>query len=294
MSTTKYICLRDDDTNFFTSVEELRTAYGSFLGNIPITLAVIPFAHGSERKILDVEIPYEKKFENLRLWEQNATTEELSEYHKLHPIGDNKELVQELTAMAAEGTIEIAQHGVYHRYTEFGAELLGDRMSFTALRDGKEYLEKVFGVCVKTLIPPGNVIDLTVIDYMNRLGMHLFSSGRIRAKNRWETIKTYLRHPESFIDRRKNTPQPMHNRYGIHYFGSHTFEDGCDIEQLTNAIKKDLDTCGFSALGTHYRYLLNETNRTAYQTIIDFIADIDGVQFVTANEYYEKALGSQQ
>ncbi|MBP5326498.1 MAG: hypothetical protein J6Y98_01125 [Bacteroidales bacterium] len=294
MSSPKYICLRDDDTNFYTTVEELRLAYGPYWGVIPITLAVIPFAHGSERKIFDVEIPYEKKFENLRLWEQNATAEELSEYHKLHPVGDNKELVQELTAMATQGVIEIAQHGVYHRYTELGAELIGDRMSFASLRDGKEYLEKVFQVEVKTIIPPGNVIDLTVLNYMNMLGMHLFSSGRVRAKNRLETIKTYFEHPESFIDRRKKTPQPLHHRYGIHYFGSHTFEDGVEAETLFKKVKNDLDSCGFSALGTHYRYLLNDRNRNVYHSLIDNISKNDNVIFVTANEYYEKALATKK
>lgn len=293
MSNAKYICLRDDDTNFFTSVEKLRCAYGPFWGTIPITLAVIPFAHGSERKIFDVEIPYEKKFENLRRWEQNATANELSEYHKVHPVGDNKELVENLSNMAAKGMVEIAQHGVFHRYTEFGAELLGDRMSFTALRDGKEYLEKVFGISVNTLIPPGNVIDLTVIDYMNRLGMHLFSSGRIRANSRWETLKTYIQHPESFIDKRKKTSQPLHNRYGIHYFGSHTFEDGADANKLLDSIKNDLDACGFTALGTHYRYLLNDKNRNDYHTLIKEISKIENIQFVTAQEYYQKALKSE-
>lgn len=294
MQNPKYICLRDDDTNHFTSIKELQIAYGPFWGTVPITLAVIPFAHGSERKIFDVEIPYEKKFENLREWELKASAKELSEYHKVHPVGDNNELVEELIKLISNGKIEIAQHGVYHRYTEFGAELLGDRMSFAALRDGKEYLEKVFGVKIKTLIPPGNVIDLTVIDYMNQLGMHLFSSGRIHAKNRWETIKTYFQHPESIIDKRRKTPQPIHNRYGIHYFGSHTFEEGSNAKQILINIKKDLDSCGFSALGTHYRYLVNDNNRATYHYIIEDIANIENIQFVTATEYYDKALESKQ
>ena len=294
MSTPKYICLRDDDTNFFTTVEELRTAYGPLWGTTPVTLAVIPFAHGSERKIFDVEIPYEKKFHNLRQWELNASAEELSEYHKVHPVGDNKELVDEISTLAAEGKVEIAQHGVFHRYTEYGAELLGDRMSFAMLRDGKEYLEKVFGCGVHTLIPPGNVIDLTVIDYMNRLGMHLFSSGRIRAKNRWETIETYIRHPESFADRKRETPQPLHHRYGIHYFGSHTFEEGCNAGRILEDIKKELSQCGFSALGTHYRFLQEKNNRTIYHKMIEEIASFDGIQFVTASEYYNKALASKK
>ena len=290
MSASRFVCLRDDDTNFFTSVEELRIAYGPYWGVLPITLAVIPFAHGSERKIFDVEIPYEKKFENLRKWEQGATADELSEYHNVHPIGMNHDLVKELSALVTDGRVEIAQHGVFHRYTEFGAELLGDRMSFASLRDGKEYLEKVFDIKVHTLIPPGNVIDLTVIGYMNRLGMNLFSSGRIRAKNRWETIQIYLKHPESFVDRGKNTPQPLHHRYGIHYFGSHTYEEGCDIKQLLSAVKRDLDACGFSAIGTHYRFLGNEDHRKEYHSLIEQIAAMNDVSFVTAKDYYNKAL----
>lgn len=292
MSVHKYICLRDDDTNFFTSVDELRAAYGHLWGVIPVTLAVIPFVHGSEQKIFDVELPYEKKFENLRHWELKATAEELSAYHKVYPIGDNQELVEEIKSMVANGKIEIAQHGVFHRYTEFGAELLGDRMSFASLRDGKEYLEKVFGTSIKTLIPPGNVIDLTVVEYMNRLGMHLFISGRIRAKNRLETIKTYLKYPESFIDRQIKTSRPMHSRYGIHYFGSHTFEDGSNIKELFIKIKTELDTCGFTALGTHYRHLQNNSNQKDYLSLIDKIASFDGIQFVTANEYYKLALNA--
>lgn len=292
MPKQKYICLRDDDTIFYTTVEELRSAYGKFWGAIPITLAVIPFAHGSERKIFDVEYPLEKKFNNLRKWELNATTYELTEYHKVHPIGENTDLINELSSLMANGKIEIAQHGVFHRYTEFGAELLGDRISFSSLRDGKEYLEKVFNTQVHTLIPPGNVIDLTVIEYMNRLGMNLFTSGKIRSKNRIETFKTYLMHIESFIDRHKATPQPLHHRYGIHYFGSHTFEYEKNANSIFEVIKHDLDTCGFTALGTHYRYLLDKRHREDYFSIITEIKHFDDIQFVTANDYYNIALKS--
>lgn len=48
----KYICLRDDDTNYYTSVEDINNAYGDILGSIPITLATIPMVHGSEQTIL--------------------------------------------------------------------------------------------------------------------------------------------------------------------------------------------------------------------------------------------------
>ena len=93
MQSQKYICLRDDDTNYYTTVEELRTAYGQYWSTLPITLAVIPFVHGSEQKILEVEYPLERKFDNLRNWERNASVEELGEYHKIHPIGENKALL---------------------------------------------------------------------------------------------------------------------------------------------------------------------------------------------------------
>ena len=66
----KIICLRDDDTNYYTTLEELESGYGEFWGNLPITLATIPFVHGSERKILDFERDGKNKYQSLRKWEK--------------------------------------------------------------------------------------------------------------------------------------------------------------------------------------------------------------------------------
>ena len=290
MSKTRYVCLRDDDTNYFTRPEELQTAYGEFWDVLPVTLAVIPFAHGSERKIFDVEYPYEHKFRNLREWETHATPEELTEYHKLHPVGENRPLVRMLSDMARRGTVEIAQHGVYHRYTEYGAELLGDRMSFTALRDGKEYLEKVFGITVKTLIPPGNVIDLTVIGYMQQLELNLMTDGHIYSKGKIDSILNYVRHPSSIADKLCGKNKPIRHRFGIYYIDSSTYHPEWSEEQLQREVFDSLDKTGFATIATHYRSLQNDSYRAALLQVLRSLKHDESVQFVTASQYRELSI----
>ena len=45
-----YFCIRDDDTSFFTSPEELEHAYGEVTQWGPVSLAVIPFCRAGLSK----------------------------------------------------------------------------------------------------------------------------------------------------------------------------------------------------------------------------------------------------
>jgi len=44
--------IRDDDTSFFTRPEELEAVYRSLWGQIPISLAVVPFTVAAHRDIV--------------------------------------------------------------------------------------------------------------------------------------------------------------------------------------------------------------------------------------------------
>lgn len=285
----KYICLRDDDTNFFTTVDELREGYGKIWGKHPITLATVPFAHGSERKIMDYDLE-KNKFQLLREWEIQATAEELTEYHKAHPIGDNKELVAELRRQIAAGKIEIAQHGVFHRFNERGAELYGDEMAFGALRDGKEYLEKVFQTQIKTFIAPANTIDRCCARYVKDLGLHLFC-GAIRFKNGWDKLLSIVEDPlsgkEKFIQTVQKKHKPLLRRCGQYMFGSVTYNVFDDYEDVKKQVLERLESCGYAALGTHYRLLANLDYRSNYQRLVSELSQLPDVEFVTAEQYYK-------
>ena len=39
-----FFAIRDDDTSFFTSPEELDSVYSNYWGKVPISLAVVPFS----------------------------------------------------------------------------------------------------------------------------------------------------------------------------------------------------------------------------------------------------------
>lgn len=287
----KYICLRDDDTNYYTSVEDINNAYGDILGSIPITLATIPMVHGSEQTILLFNREREK-FRRLRNWEIEASPDVLTEYHKIHPIGDNDELISFLKPLIAEGKIEIAQHGVYHRYTERGPEMFRGRISFEAIRDGKEYLERIFNCEVRTFVPPSNSIDPWCVECLSKLNMHLFSSGSIKYNNIGHMMVSYFKDPLSVIDKIKHGrffKSPIYRRCGIDMFGGLTVNSNEDEKEIIKRIEYELNANGFVAIGTHYRAFANNEYKVKYYNILSNYLKDATVEFVTADNYYKIA-----
>lgn len=293
----KYVCLRDDDTSFYTKPSELIEGYGCYWGTIPITLAVVPFSHGSQIRMLDFEYDKDRCY-SLRQWEKNASAEELTEYHQIHPIGENVEIVDELKKQQAKGMIEIAQHGVSHRYNEFGAETKISQVTLPSLRDGMEYLSKVFETQIHTFIPPSNTIDRTCAKYVSSLGMNLFVSGPICYESRIAKMMGILRSPTAILEKIKNEKnKPIRKREGVLLFGSFTYDTFKRQETMFDLMKDSLNRYGFAAIGTHYM-LLNELGyhgehadyRQKYQALIDRISSIEGVEFVTAQKYYSLLL----
>lgn len=279
----KYICLRDDDTCFNTSVEELKKAYGKIIGEIPITLGVIPFVHGS----LDVMNSFDdNKIPQLIEYKNKASADDLTKFYTTHPVGANKELVSFLMPYIKGGKIEIAQHGFGHGYNERGPELFSNEIGFEALRDGKQYLEKVFETKVETFIPPSNTIDVTCVSYLRRLGFKLFSSGTIVKDNTTiptHDIRSMLRSIQRRIERKK--PLPMKKNYGIYQFRSYTLNSFDDPDAILQKVIKELKESGFSAIGSHYTCFVDNNYQKKYYELLETICEMEDVVFVTAREY---------
>ena len=284
----KFVCLRDDDTNYHTRTEELVNAYGEFWGQLPITLAVVPFSHGSQQKVLEYQGLGNERDTKHREWVIKATAEELTEYHRVWPIGLNKELVTMLKPLITNGMIEIALHGVHHAYNERGPEMFSNETGYEAIRDGKEYLEKLFETEVETFIPPSNTIDIACVGYLKRLNMHLFSSGTIYRNN---TNKPSHDIRSIFVSARRRIlcqhPKPMKKNYGIMQFSSHTFGVNDDVDVFVKKMKCELEMTGFSALGTHYMLFNDVEYSKRYRRIIQLLQDELKVKFVTAKDYYK-------
>ncbi len=284
----KFICLRDDDTSFFTEPEDYVNGYGNFWGKVPVTLAVVPFSHGSQRKKVEIPDHLDNRNGILREWQKNATAEELTEFHRTYPIGGNIKLVEYLKSMIKDGMIEIAQHGVFHRYNERGPEMFSNEMAFEAIRDGKEYLEKVFEIPVSTFVPPSNTIDITCVSYLRRLNLNLFSSGAISKDNTKEPAYDISFRLHSVCNRLKGKKsEPARKNWGVWQFSSVTYNSLTTEEEVYQKVNKQLNETGFAGLGVHYFSLKDIKCAQAYQSILSRLSD-DGVTFVTASEYFNK------
>lgn len=286
----KYICLRDDDTSFITKPEDLSNAYDCYWGVLPVTLATVPFSHGSQEVILTVE-NRKDKFEALYEWEINATAEQLTNYHSIHPIGENKELVEYLKPMVLSKKVEIAQHGVNHRYHQRGAEMLSDQQNFYTIRAGKEYLEKVFNTNVVTFIPPSNCVDRKVVQFLTKLDMHIFVSGSIYSNSIIERLYNMCSDVSGLFERViqgvKHETRPISRRCGTYLFGSPTFDKWRTVDEMYGYVMESIEKTDFSGLGTHYMIFKDLEYKKKYLKLLDKLTQQSEIEFVTAEKYYE-------
>lgn len=287
----KYICLRDDDTCCVTRPEELINGYGEFWGLLPITLATIPFVHPASLHLSDLYKPGEDKYKALRFFEKNSTADFLTDYYKVQPVGENVELVEMLLPLIKKGKIEIAQHGVYHKYSETGPEMLSFKMSYEAIRDAKEYLEKVFNVDIHTFIPPSNTIDVKCVEWIKMLGLHLMTSGSIsRNDNFRERAIDCTVLPQRLIDKFLSRPwykRPMVHCFGMYVLRSSTFGATTDYNVFFRGIEEKLDLYGYAAIGTHYTCFADTKCRESFWRLLSTLTSKDDIEFLTADQYYQ-------
>ncbi|MBI3875440.1 MAG: DUF2334 domain-containing protein [Verrucomicrobia bacterium] len=104
MKNTRYVILRDDDTNAFTPVECLERLYRPFRDRgLPVNLAVIPEVRADATR-------YNGEPEGFLFAKNGASAAATA------PIGRNRELVSYLRANPA---FHVAQHGCHHDLDEF-------------------------------------------------------------------------------------------------------------------------------------------------------------------------------
>lgn len=286
----KYICLRDDDTSFITKPEDLSGAYDCYWNVLPVTLAAVPFSHGSQQLILSCE-DQPDKYGAVYDWEKKASANQLTAYHRTHPIGENRELVEFLKPMIRNDKVEIAQHGVNHRYHQRGPEMLSDQQNLYTIRAGKEYLEKVFGIDVVTFVPPSNRVDRRVVKILAELGLHLFDSGSIHYNSFLEKLYNICCDIpglcEKIAQSIKHEPRPIIRRCGTYIFGSPTFDKWRTIDDMYGSVIDNLEKTGFSGLGTHYMLFSDMEYKKKYLQLLDKLTQQSEIEFVTAKKYYE-------
>lgn len=155
-----HFCIRDDDTNFFTTPEQLERAYGWCDDRTPISLAVIPFCRAGRSQYVP---------------------EQFREQWSVHALHNNRALVSYLRAGITSGRFEIMLHGYYHDVLERQDEFArSDEDLLKCVLDGRYYLEDLLGGTVRVFVPPHGTIRAAGLRAIVDAGLHLGGTAGIR------------------------------------------------------------------------------------------------------------------
>lgn len=152
-------CIRDDDTSYFTSPDELEAVYGEISLHGPISLAVVPFHRAGRSK----GVP-----ERFRM--RGST----------HPLHENRALVSFLRDGISKGRYEAMLHGYYHDEPDGRPEFVNRDDLYERVSDGRKYLEDLLGAAIRVFVPPGNTIRAVGLRAIARQGLHLGGSAGVR------------------------------------------------------------------------------------------------------------------
>jgi uncharacterized protein DUF2334 len=156
-----FFCLRDDDTSFFTSPENLEQAYGELTKWGPVSLAVIPFCRAGTSK---------------------GVPEKYRARWSIHPLHENRSLVDYLRAAVSQGRFEIMLHGYHHdERTGRGEFSNGGDNLFQKVVAGRKYLEDLLTTRIRVFVPPRNCIGRDGLRAIVREGLNLGGTAGVRA-----------------------------------------------------------------------------------------------------------------
>ena len=155
-----HFCIRDDDTSFFTSPEELEHVYGEVSRLGPISLAVVPFQRAGVSK---------------------GVPEQFRGRWSVHPLHENQALVDYLREGISTGRFEIMLHGYHHDEPNGRPEFESGQHLAQRVADGRKYLEDLLGTTIRVFVPPRNTIGRHGLRAIASAGLHLGGTAGIRS-----------------------------------------------------------------------------------------------------------------
>lgn len=165
-----YFCIRDDDTNFFTTPEDLERAYGEISQWGPISLAIIPFCRPGMNK---------------------AVPEKYRDRRDIHPLHKNQPLVEYLRDGIAQGRFEAMLHGFHHDEEHGNPEFAQGPALAARVTDGRKYLEDLLDTTIRVFVPPYNAIGRQGLRAIAREGLHLGGTAGVRSGWPLTSLKTW-------------------------------------------------------------------------------------------------------
>lgn len=289
------INIRDDDTNYFTSVDDLRAAYGELWGKVPITLACIPFVTEPYFDMLKID-GYDRS-ERLRKMAQNwdlQNGEQLSQKLKRFPIGENQLLIQEIKPLIESNNLEIGLHGYEHRYFPDGAECYNRHLNRFNFIDGKKYLESVFQTQINLFIPPSNKIGFREYTYLRDSKLNLVTSSSISYCNVLEKIafnfKRIIESPSFYIKKILRNNPSYFKALNVRVINSSTFRLNDTPASFLQRNRVSIENNQFLSIATHY-FVLQQNNdyQKRFFNMLDLLdKEYGGLEFVKSEVIMNK------
>ena len=249
--------IRDDDTNFFTSPEDLEACYSNIWHDFPPTLCLISKVKGNWKHWVH-QIYKDRHQTDWDAWNKDNTP---------YPIENNSVLVAYVKDRMQEGKVDIAFHAKYHRNGDEqlpdernnnyvrGAEFFTNRDLTDYIKEELNTLNKVFGHTISVFTPPQNLLSEKGYKAVIDAGLNICGGGiTFYKKQKNLTGLVNIGKQLGFKLMHKGDDYPYVLNYGDHreIVYHYPLQPGTPLKQLTDAFDKVRRYDGDFVLSTHY------------------------------------------
>jgi uncharacterized protein DUF2334 len=267
------VAIRDDDTCYFTSPDDLARVYRDVWSRVPVCLATVPFAIGYER----AGIPREH-------WRSQEP----------FALDRNAELVAALKELLAARRATIALHGYTHQDFPDGYEFQAAPDPERRVDEGRRYLEATLAAPIDLFVPPHNALSRRGLAAVAHAGLNILGSFlSFRPSMRpwdahtlanWWRVRRFRRATGRTKGDRLVYPHVL--RYSRHAeFGCYSLIPGTTIAELVEGFDEARREGGHFCLATHY-WEMSAAMKDVMRRFLDHASKHDDVRFVAAGELF--------
>lgn len=293
--------IRDDDVNAMYEPRQLEEWYKGIFEICPISICAVPFIKGDYFKWVYFAENDKEGF--------MAHKEEFYNDDVIHPLGDNKELVDIIKRWQSEGKVSISMHGIHHRNWDrnapdiannysTGAEFWTDEDRTEALRNAKTYLEKIIGHSINAFTAPQNLISYQSYKSLRNVGLNICGTlANPRKPLQFidvHGLKLYFKYIFNYIfhKEKKSFFQYESNHKGLRLvtYTAGVYPNGKKLEEVKRIIEHVHSVNGIFVFNTHsygFDTFLPQDSMTVKQFIIEILKytqQFDDVEYTTLEE----------
>lgn len=283
------IVLRDDDLNYYTSVNDLKLAYGDYLGKIPISFATVPFIHKSMTVMAKLSGSCNvEKIKHIIDYEDDLGLDDFQNYFMNYkPIGENVELISFLSELISTKKVDILLHGITHRFYPDGAEMLNNHVPYYYVNQSKKYLENLFNYRLKYFVPPSNKLSVSYFNELCKCDLAVLTSQNLIPETFNEAIKMVfntLFNSEYVVRKLKRLRTYKRIISNNNIILSPTFKIEDTSETYLKRNIKDFESNGFGVISTHYMNHFDDTYKNEFFKLIKFFESNDKYRIIRMSD----------